>query len=227
MDQSQILALWKTHEQKLNQAISITNDTRKDVLKIKSRSILSSMKPVKMFTVFIGCLWVITGSIIVVNLFMHASSVVSPFFLCSAALQLLITAIAIFIYLYQLVLIHSIDISGEVVGTQRKLSGLLSSTIWSARILFLQLPLWTTFYLSSEQIINGNSTYIIIHGVITLIFTYAAIWLFINIRYENKDKRWFRFIFQGQEWNPIIESMQYYREIQAFATEEDKIANAT
>lgn len=60
--------------------------------------------------------------------------------------QVLLTAIALVLYIYQLVLMQQIDISQPVVETKHHLARLKFSTLWIARILFLQLPVWTTFY---------------------------------------------------------------------------------
>ncbi len=60
--------------------------------------------------------------------------------------QVLLTAIALVLYIYQLVLMQQVDISQPVVETKHHLARLKFSTLWIARILFLQLPVWTTFY---------------------------------------------------------------------------------
>ena len=219
MEHTEILNLWKSYDQKLEQALSINKATAQDVLKLKTKSVLASMKPIKLFTLLVGCVWVMLGSVIITNLFMYAYDKVSHFFFYFSAIQLILTTIAIAIYLYQLVVIQQVDVSDSVLKTQKRLSYLKSSTLWCARILFLQLPVWTTFYLSESTFLSGNIAYITINGIITLIFTCISVWLFLNINYSNKDKKWFKIIFEGKEWNPIIESLGYYREIEDYTKE--------
>lgn len=48
------------------------------------------------------------------------------------------------------------------------------------------------------------------------IFTFLVICLFINIKYENKYKKWFKLIFAGKEWAPVIKSMELYKKIENF-----------
>jgi hypothetical protein len=55
--------------------------------------------------------------------------------------------------------------------------------------------------------------------IVTTSFTYLAIWLFFNIKYENRDKKWFRFIFNGNEWNPVIKSMELLSQINDYRIE--------
>ena len=216
MDEIKIKELWQSSNEKLEQSLLLSKKNTEDITKMKVQSLLSSMKPLKIFTILVGILWVGLGSVIIINLFINSLEYVSPFFLFSASIQLLLTAVALVIYLYQLVLIHQVDVSEPILATQEKLASLKTSTLWIARILFLQLPVWTTFYLTESMFENGQTIFFIVQGSVTFSFTYLAIWLFLNIKYENKDKKWFKLIFDGKEWTPVIKSMELYKEIEAF-----------
>jgi len=191
-----------------------------EIIKMKAQSLLSSMKPIKTFTIMIGVLWVSLGTVVLGNIYFDAFSEANKLFLFSATIQVGLTAIALFLYLYQLITIHQVDITEPILKTQEKLASLKASTLWVARILFLQLPVWTTFYWNGSMLENGNWFLWIFQGIVTLLFTYAAIWLFLNIKHENKDKKWFRLIFKGKEWTPLMESMELLNKIKAFKTEE-------
>ena len=219
MDQSEIINLWKAYDRKLEASLMLNKSNAIEITRLKTKSLLSSMTPLKIFTIIVGMLWVSIGGTIVVNLFVHAYTSVSPFFLYSAAFQLLLTAIGIGIYLYQLVLIHQMDITDTLIKTQKRLTQLKSSTLWVARILFLQLPVWTTFYWSMDLIKSGHLPYIFLNSVVTLLAIAVSLWLFINIRYENREKKWFRLIFEGKEWTPVIKAIELHKEIEAFERE--------
>ena len=219
MDQSEIINLWKAYDRKLEASLMLNKSNAIEITRLKTKSLLSSMTPLKIFTIIVGMLWVGIGGTIVVNLFVHAYTSVSPFFLYSAAFQLLLTAIGIGIYLYQLVLIHQMDITDTLIKTQKRLTHLKSSTLWVARILFLQLPAWTTFYWSMDLIKSGHLPYIFLNSVVTLLAIAVSLWLFVNIRYENREKKWFRLIFEGKEWTPVIKAIELHKEIEAFERE--------
>ena len=219
MDQSEIINLWKAYDRKLEASLMLNKSNAIEITRLKTKSLLSSMTPLKIFTIIVGMLWVGIGGTIVVNLFVHAYASVSPFFLYSAAFQLLLTAIGIGIYLYQLVLIHQMDITDTLINTQKRLTQLKSSTLWVARILFLQLPAWTTFYWSMDLIKSGHLPYIFLNSVVTLLAIAFSLWLFINIRYENREKKWFKLIFEGKEWTPVIKAIELHKEIEAFERE--------
>ena len=219
MDQSEIINLWKAYDRKLEASLMLNKSNAIEITRLKTKSLLSSMTPLKIFTIIVGMLWVSIGGTIVVNLFVHAYTSVSPFFLYSAAFQLLLTAIGIGIYLYQLVLIHQMDITDTLIKTQKRLTHLKSSTLWVARILLLQLPAWTTFYWSMDLIKSGHLPYIFLNSVVTLLAIAVSLWLFVNIRYENREKKWFRLIFEGKEWTPVIKAIELHKEIEAFERE--------
>jgi hypothetical protein len=221
MEHSEILAIWKTYDKKLEENLRLNRQQAQDIMKMKIKSHLDSMQPIKFFAILIGFLWVGAGVFILGNLAASAFDEISKFFFFSMSIQLLLTAVAIIVYLYQLVLIKQVDISEPILTTQKRLASLRSSTIWVTRILFLQLPAWTTFYLSEHMLADAGTGLYVIQFLITGAFTYAAIWLFIHIDYRNKDKKWFRLLFSGREWSPILRSMELYRELENFENEKD------
>lgn len=179
-------------------------------------SLISSMKPLKLFTVLFGFLWVTGGGYLLANIYLYLFEFANKFFLFSATVQILLTAIAVILYGYQLLMIYSIDMTEPVIKTQIRLAKLKTSTLWVIRVMFLQLPLWTIFYWNEEMFNDWNLLQWTIQGSATLIFTFASLWLFFNVKYENRDKKWFRFLFGDKEWNPIIKSIELLRETEEY-----------
>lgn len=225
MNENELKSLWQSFNEKSERNLRVNKENTDEITKLKTQNLLASMKPIKIFTLFVGIIWVLFGGIIVTNFFVYAYDKVSLFFLYSAAVQLILTAVAIGIYLYQLIMISNVNISDSVISAQKKLSYLKVSTLWSAKILFLQLPFWTTFYLSKEMIVSGNIAYILVNGFFTLIFVYLATWLFFNIKYENRNKKWFQWIFRGKEWQPILESMELLNHIDNYQQQDEENAS--
>ena len=216
-NENEFRELWSSYNKKLNESLTLNRKNTEDLTKIRIGSFLASMSPLKIFTILAGIIWSTIGDVIVINLLNTAS----PFFLISAGIQLMLTQIAIVIYIYQLVIIHRVDINQPVMETQRTLARLRTSTLWVARILFLQLPVWTTFYLSAEMFENGNVMLLSLQIVVTLVFTFAAVWLFTNIKFENRNKKWFRLIFDGKEWTPVMRSMELLEQIGEYGIEKE------
>ena len=216
MNEIELKQLWLGANEKLEKGLDLIQGQKEDIAILKTKSFISSMKPLKVFTILAGFLWVVNVGNILVNLVIYAPGKVSIFFLVSASGQVLITAIALIVYLYQLITIYQVDATETIVKTQVRLAGLKSSTLWVARILFLQLPFWTTFYWNESMIENGNIFLWIIQALTTLMFTCAAVWLFVNIRYENRAKKWFRLLFNGREWDPVLKSMSLLDEVRRY-----------
>lgn len=212
MQDLDIINLWKNYDEKLEKSLYLNRQNAEEITKMKARTFITSLGAIKLFTMLTGVIWVGILDVLIIDLFLVAN----PIFLISATLQSLITTLAIGIYVYQFIIIHQYDISEPVVETQRRLAALKSTTLLSARILFIQLPLWTTFYWNETMLENGNIWLYILQITITASFTFLAIWLFLNIKYENRSKKWFRLIFNKNEWGSVIKSMELLKEIKEY-----------
>ncbi|GAB2584145.1 hypothetical protein [Spirosoma areae] len=212
MQDAELISLWKSYSQQLDESLALNRKNAEDIIKIKVQSLLASMNPLKFFTIAVGIVWVGFVDSLLIAIFSSAS----PFFLISAVIQVVLTKLAIGVYLYQLVLIQRVDVSEPIVKTQDTLARLTASTLWATRLLLLQLPVWTTFYLTSSLINNGTPIFYLVQTFITLTFTVVAIWLFRNINYANRDKPWFRLLFEGKEWSPVMKSMDLLNQAEEY-----------
>lgn len=214
MNETELKVLWQSTSKQLEDNLIVNRQATRDITRLQVQGFLSSMKPIKIFTLVAGILWVIALGSLLGYLIANYNGEVSLFFLFSAGLQVILTAIAAVVYIYQINLIHNIDFSEPVIAIQEKLSRLKISTLNATRILFLQLPLWTTFYWNKAMFTPENLFWWILQGVVTICFTCLAIWLFFNIRYENNHKKWFQWIFRGKEWQPIMQSVELLNQIE-------------
>lgn len=217
MNELELKKLWQTTNEKLEASYAINKKQADDITRIKIHSILGSMKPFKIFTLLIGVLWVGIGVIALSSIYLNSFSEANKFFLFSASIQVGLTAIALYVYLYQLITIYQLDITNPIIRTQEKLISLKMSTLWVTRILLLQLPVWTTFWWNETMLTNWG----ILQWAVTLFFTtlstFVAIWLFFNIKYENRNKRWFQIIFSGKEWTPLMKSMELLEQVKSIS----------
>ncbi len=207
MNDTDLKYLWQTSNEQI--AISQKSDkTSLDYLTKRNVShFLSSMKPIKIFTLLVVLLWVFSIGYVLIKLTINAYDQVSLYFLYSAYFQVMLTAMAVIFYLIQLSTLYSIDFNNPVVILQKTLISLKASTLNVTRILILQLPFWTTFYWNESMFKNGTLPLFILQGAVTISFTYLAIWLFFHLKIENADKWWFKLLLQGKEWEPLITSI--------------------
>jgi hypothetical protein len=212
MEDIELQQIWKSYDERLQEQLVFNRKNALDITKMKVKSELTAMRPIKIVTVLVGILWVFFLDVLLINLF----PVGNYFFLISFGFISLVNKIAVGIYCYQLILISVVSINSPVISTQKKIAGLVTSTLWVTRILMLQLPFWTTFFLSSSWIGTGNPVFWVIQVLITFAFAGLAIWLFVNIRYENRDKRWFKFLFGNYEWDPIMKAREMLTQIEDY-----------
>ena len=216
MNEMELKKLWQITNVKLDESIVINKNNTDDITRMKVHIILGSMKPIKFLTLLVGVLWVGIGGIALSSIFLNSFSEANKFFLFSASIQVGLTAIALFVYLYQLIMIYQVDITDPIIRTQGKLSNLKISTLWVTRILFLQLPVWTTFWWNETMLTDWGILQWSIILFFTISFTIVAIWLFINIKYENRNKKWFQLIFRGKEWTPLMRSMELLEQVEEY-----------
>jgi hypothetical protein len=80
--------------------------------------------------------------------------------------------------------------------------------------LLLQLPVWTTFWWNETMLTDWNLLQWTMVGLVTLSFTFIALWLFFNINYENRNKKWFIMLFSGKEWTPLMKAMELLEQVE-------------
>ncbi|MDD2305719.1 MAG: hypothetical protein PHP53_13540 [Prolixibacteraceae bacterium] len=216
MNEQELKLLWHSTNEKLESSLRVNKNNTDEITRLKAQNVLASMKPTKLFTLIVGIIWVIGLGSILGNLIVNHLGDVSLFFLLSATIQVLLTAITIGIYVYQIDLISKIDFSEPVLTIQEKVSKLKISTLNVTRLLFLQLPVWTTFYWNERMFLAENWLLWVLQAIVTISFVYIALWLFFNIKYENRNKKWFKLIFRGKEWEPVLQSMELLNQIEQY-----------
>ncbi len=216
MNELELKQLWQSTNEKLEEDYVIHKENTKDIAQVKVHSMIGSMKPIKTFALMVGFLWVGVGGIVLGEIYLNSFSEANKFFLFSASAQIVLTGIALFVYLYQLIMIYRVDVTDHILHTQETLSKLKISTLWVTRILFLQLPVWTTFWWNETMLVEWSTLQWAAVMFFTVSFTAIALWLFFNIKYENRHKQWFQLIFKGKEWIPLMKSMELLEQVNEY-----------
>ena len=181
----------------------------------KAKSKLKSLVNFKLIAVFLGILWVLFLG----YLFFNSLKMSSIFFLVSCGAIMIVTSIAIIVYLYHIVLLKRIDNSENVVKTQETIAHLQLSTVNITRILFLQSPFYCTFWWSIPMITDSPISFWLISFPVALLFTLGSLWLYKNISIENAHKKWFKILFNSPEWNWLVKANNFLEEINSFKKE--------
>ena len=214
MNDTDLKYLWQTSNEQIASSQKSDKTSLDKLTKRNVSHFLSSMKPIKIFTLLVGLLWVFSIGYVLIKLTINAYAQVSLYFLYSAYFQVMLTAVAVILYIIQLSTLYSIDFNKPVVILQKTLIKLKASTLNVTRILILQLPFWTTFYWNESMFKNGTLPLFILQGAVTISFTFLSLWLFFHLKFENADKWWFKLLLQGKEWEPIIASIDILNDME-------------
>jgi len=130
---------------------------------------------------------------------------------------LLCGALGIGGYFKDIRVIRQVSYADNIIDTQKKLAALQGSMVRTLRVMWLQLPFWSTFFISNALIRNGGRQFLMIQIPITVFFIIAAIVLYRNITVENwSRKRWVKGMLQGSGFGRVGRAMEHLKEIEDF-----------
>ena len=217
MEDRELENMWKADSGKVDpayvmnlQAWALHARTIEYVQTFKAEARLRSLAAFKSRAVLIGIVWSL-----VLGILIYGNGFRNVFFSGSLSLLLIFSVAAIIVYIQQIVLIKRIDYGEPVTAIQEKLLKLQVSTVGIVRVLWLQLPLYTTFFWSSGWI-ESDPLFWFTALPISLGFTFLAIWIYGQISFKNMGRKWFRILIGKKEWVSITDAKAALDEITAF-----------
>lgn len=218
MEDQELKDIWAAYDKKLEEARILNLQSWALNLKCfeelqshKARLKLRKLSNFKLRTVILGIVYVLF-----LGLLVYGNGGRNIYFTVSIGLIALINILAIVVYIKQIIIINQINYSDNLADTQERLSVLQTSTMHIARILWLQLPFWSTWFWSSKWIIYTDVKFWLITLPVTLLLTFLAIWLYRNISLKNMDRRWFKILFNTPEWTSVRKAGEFMKEIEEF-----------
>lgn len=221
MEDLELKNLWLSYDQKLANAQLLNAQSWAlnlrcfaEIQQKKASSKLRALARHNIVAVVLGIIWVLCLGVLV-----WGNGFANVYFCISVAAIALFSLYAVIVYTRHTAIINSIDYDASVVATQEKLARLQTSTFSSIRILWLQMPFYTTFWWSKEFVATGASFWLISFPI-ALLFLFLAIYLYRNLRVENMHKKWVRSLMMaGPELRNVVKSMSFLEEIEAFKKE--------
>ena len=218
MEDLELNALWKEYDRKMEESRVLNLQSwvlnRQTFEWLQTHRAQSRLRPMGVFkgrVALLGILWVIFLGMLVIG-----NRGKNPWFTGSIAILLLFNLYAVAAYWKQRALIRRIDYADTIMETQQQLYALQVSTLRVSRILFLQAPFYSTWFWSDQLIGNNSLGFWLIAVPVTTALAVSSLWLYRNITLANAGKKWFRLLFNGIEWTPILRAMEYLREIEEF-----------
>ncbi len=214
--------LWKEYDQKLEesrvlnlQSWALNKQSFEMIQTQKAKSKLNRLASFKIGSIILGILLMI----VLCWLIFSTITWQGIFFNISAGMIVLFTLIAVIAYIKQVALIRQIDESNSVVETQQKLALLQALTLRITGILWLQMPFYSTISLTPAMFVTGGLKTWVITIIATGTLTFASVWLYRNIHYKNRHKKWFKILFSSLEWTYVTRAIEFMDEIERFKKE--------
>lgn len=211
MEATDFIILWKEQYQKIDQALAINKQLLIHSLEGKAKSAVSSFKTVRWTGIIFGIFWcVAVGFVLIVSW-----GYTNWFFKSSLFIHLLVSVTAIGLYVYHLALLHNFNNSQNIVQAQKQLIRLQRSNLRTLGLLWLQLPVFSTWFMSTEWMQNSPATFWFIQVPVVLVQLFAGIWLYKNLDYKNHEKKWFKWFVSKGEFGKINKANALLQEIDA------------
>lgn len=207
-----MINLWKQYDEKLEKTISINHRLITELQQQKAKNALRPARNYKVIAILVG---IVYAALIAYFLY-HLHPIASIFINISIAIHLIVTLVAVAMYVHQIVLINQIDCTENIVDMQYKMAKLKSSTLKVIGVCFLQFPVFATWNINLELITDRPLAFWFIQVPILVLFTYIGVWFYKNINIQNIEKRWFRMMFWGSEWQSILKAGKFLKEIEDF-----------
>lgn len=216
MEETNFVLLWKEHYDKIDQSLAINKRLLSETISQKAHSVLQSLFRFKTRGIIIAVIYLVFLGFLLF-LAIRNYSAAANYFIVSIAAIFLINLKALYDYCKHLIWIQGIDFDGSITEIQQKLVKLHLSIFSHSRIMVLQFPFWTTFYLSNRWFPQyANKGYLFLQCTLTALFTLLAIWLYKNLTPANADKKWIRSILAGSGADKVSRALTMYAELEEF-----------
>ena len=219
MENLELINIWKKQNAKIEKTLVINKLLLKETIGRKAESTLKGLVKLKTAGIVSFVFYLLILGYALLYAISNYSSA-SNYFIVSVSAIALINIKGFADYIKHLAWTKNINYDGSIMEIQKQLSRLQLSIIDHAKIMCLQFPFFTTFYLSDNwfpQIVG--LPYIIFQIILTGSFIYFSFWLYKNHKPENLNKKWFRNLIAGSVGKSVEKAIEFYREMEEFEIE--------
>ncbi len=220
MEERDIIRLWKDNDVKIQQSLTLNRQILKEILNQKAQNSLQSLVRLKTRGIIAFVFYLLLLGYALVYAISNYSSAWNYFIISVSAIAL-INIKGFLDYIKHLVWTNNINYNGSIMEIQQQLTRLQLSIIDHAKIMCLQFPFFTTFYLTNKWFPQEvGFGYIIFQVLLTGSFIYFSYWLFKNHKPENLDKKWFMNMIAGSGGKSVMRAMEFYKQMEEFNRED-------
>jgi hypothetical protein len=219
MEDTDFVKLWKGHYEKIDQSLAINKQLLREITNQKAESSMQSLIRHKQRGIIAVTVYLlILGILLFFSIAEYKPE--KAYFIFSVMAIFIVNLKAMYDYIKHLIWAQRINYNGSISDIQQQLSKLQFSIISHTRIMCLQFPFFTTFYLSNKWFPQEVGIgYIMFQVILTGSFAYLSYWLYKNHTIENLNKEWFKNMIAGSGGKQVLKAMEFYKEIIEFKNE--------
>jgi hypothetical protein len=206
-----LISLWKSQEAKLDKVIQLNQELIKQNVDAKVKSSLSGLKSIRWLGIIFGIFWSIGIVLILVLAWSHSNW----FFKAAFIIHLLSTVVAIGMYIYHLTLMEDFNNSQSVSNAQEQLAKLRNSNLKTLGVLWLQLPVFSMWFMSDAWMESNPFTFWYIQTPLVVLQAFIGLWLYRNLDMKNMDKKWFKWFISKGEFGKIAQAHDLLNQIKS------------
>ena len=219
MENIELISIWKEQNAKIEKTLAINKRLLKETINLKVESTLKGLVRLKTTGIIAFVFYLLILGYALFYAISNYSSA-SNYFIVSMSAIALINIKGFADYIKHLAWTKNINYDGSVMEIQKRLSKLQLSIINHSKTMVLQLPFWTTFYLSNRWFPQDvGLPYIILQIFITGSFIYLTYWLYKIHKPESLSKKWFRNMIAGSGGKSVERALEFYKEMEEFEKE--------
>ncbi len=216
MEEREIISLWKAQDAKIEQVLTINKQLLKEAIGQKAQSALRSLTFLLTWGIILFVIYiVILGNILFWAVSTYSSGV--SYFILSLSAIFLINIKGLSDYIRHLYMANHVNYEGSVSEIQKSLTLLQLSVIQHSRTMFLQVPFFSTLFLSINWMVHSPGlSYIVFQVSLTGIFIYGTYWLYRNLTIANLDKKWLQLLISGSGGKSVMKALAFYKELEEY-----------
>ena len=219
MENIELIGIWKEQNAKIEKTLAINRRLLKETIGLKAESVLKGLARLTTAGIIAFVFYLLILGYVLFYAISNYSSA-NNYFIVSISAIALINIKGFADYIKHLAWTKNLNYNGSVIEIQKQLSKLQLSIINHSKIMILQIPFWTTFYLSNlwfpQEVGLG---YILFQVLITGSFVFFTYWLYKQHKPESLSKKWFRNMIAGSGGKSVEKALEFYKEMEEFEKE--------
>ncbi|GLR17466.1 hypothetical protein [Portibacter lacus] len=212
MNDNELINIWKSYDQKLDQVLTLNKKLTFNLTKDKLNKTINQLRTFKTSVIFLGIPYlVLLYAITAIAIKAGGYFVAAGFGAISIIMSIVMIA-----YIYQRFLIGQINKDDDVINVQAKLSALKISTFNTTKLAILQIPFWSVCWISINALRTSTFVYGGVNLLVFLAFCAVTVWLYRNLNIDKMENKVNQFFFSGIEWDPIIKSTEILDQLKEY-----------